>query len=188
MLQPKKLKYQLLKEKFFEAELEFLTYTYNRFKDDELKRFQKKHNIGKSVSIANDPFGYASYSQILSDFYDNLFQTFFEKTDEDLFLSYWKEKDTSSLTHKKEFFRLMGASDMLDSSKKSFGKYFIMYKFVLSKKKIATERGFRHFNTVKNLYYLTLDEIKNKFEFIPHDEYQNIINEFLTNETKQNKK
>lgn len=168
MLPAQKLKYQVIKEKFFNDEIEFLRYTRERLFQDEYKKLKRAANTYTTSDC------YSRYEDVLSNFYDTIYNKFFEKTNEDLFLSFWKEKDTKSLAYDKEFYRLMGSYDMKDSKNKIYGTYFIMYKFKYNKKRQCIE-------SIKNYYFLTLDEIKNRYIQLSNEEYIEQINAFKQN-------
>lgn len=164
MLPAQKLKYQVIKEEFFKNEAKYISYVRERLLHDEYKKLKL---TGNRDTIS---YGYSRHEDVLSNFYDTIYNKFFEKTNEDLFLSFWKEKDTKSLTYDKEFYRLMGAYDMKNSRNKIYGTYFIMYKFKYNKKH-------QNIESIKNYYFLTLEEIKNRFNQLTNEEYLEQINE-----------
>lgn len=167
MLPAQKLKYQVIKENFFLNEQIFIANTRQKLQEYEHKKAKHiKNDMGYSYDF--------SYERALSEFYDVLYNKFFEKTNEDLFLSIWKDKDTKSLHYNKEFYRLMGAYDMKNSNNKIYGTYFIMHKFTYNKKYNKT---YNIVQAVKNYYFLTLEEIKNRFNQLTNEEYLEQINE-----------
>ena len=175
MLPAQKLKYQVLKEKFLNTERTFLLNSYNIMKEDTFKKKRKKVDFSKYSGIKAEFID--DFDKTLSDYYDKIFNIFFEKTDEDLFLSFWKDKDQKSMHYKYEFYRLMGAQELIDGCNKPFGKYFIMYKFQIVPKKSTNE--IPYINSVKNYYFLTMEEIKSRFNYISAVDLKNTFNEMI---------
>lgn len=172
----KKFKFQLLKEQYIEKNKVFFDLTASNMFSDKVSRHQKSKQL--SIYLATKDDADNMHANI---FYDQLFSTYIEKTkEEDLFLSYWRKKNSKGSVGKNDLYRLMGAHELINCHGQPFGKYFIMFHFFFYKKDISTFYVYDDsigVMSLKNKYYLTLEEIKNNYELVNESDVEKYINE-----------